>query len=124
VCIMQACASEVAAHERPQRVPRQEGMPRRSSCLVRETEVRHRRYRVMVNLPWFAESTGWDTDPDAFLNVSPASAPCPRCDKRGSMQWQWKPDLTPERERLRCYSCGWDTDWIRYGTCRVRYVSK
>lgn len=39
------------------------------------------------------------------------------------MQWQWKPDLKPERERLRCYACGWDTGWIRYGTCRVLEVA-
>jgi hypothetical protein len=35
------------------------------------------------------------------------------------MRWQWKPDLDPTRERIRCYLCGWDTDWIRYGTLSV-----
>ena len=52
--------------------------------------------------------------------ASPAEAPCPKCGLVSGMHWQWKPDLHPERERLRCYACGWDTDWIRYGTCRVR----
>ena len=40
------------------------------------------------------------------------------------MQWQWKPDREPERERLRCYGCGWDTGWIRYGTCQVREAAE
>jgi len=51
--------------------------------------------------------------------VSPLAGPfppCPRCGKTGNLRWQWKPDAEPTRERVRCYACGWDTDWIKYGT--------
>ncbi len=60
------------------------------------------------------------TTEDHVASVSPAAAPCPKCGARGNMGWQWKPDLEPTRERLRCYRCGWDSDWIRYGTLGVR----
>jgi hypothetical protein len=39
------------------------------------------------------------------------------------MRWQWKPDWEPTKERLRCYGCGWDTGWIKYGTITTKPVS-
>jgi len=53
------------------------------------------------------------------VNASPASAPCPSCETRGNMEYRWKPDQAPTKERLRCYRCGWDTGWIKYGTLKV-----